>query len=83
MAAEGSAPAKPVSQTIARKWERRWVLTPNVLELSGGDIWVQRWVPAAQAAESQAFIDKVAAQCEEQSREADTPRAAGADGASI
>ena len=26
-----------------RKWEKRWVLQPNVIEY-GNDIWIQKWV---------------------------------------
>lgn len=26
-----------------RKWERRWVLQPNIID-SGGEIWIQKWI---------------------------------------
>ena len=26
-----------------RKWEKRWVLQPNVVEY-GCDIWIQKWI---------------------------------------
>jgi hypothetical protein len=26
-----------------RRWERRWVLQPNVIEL-GSEIWIQKWI---------------------------------------
>jgi hypothetical protein len=26
-----------------RKWEKRWVLMPNVIE-QGSEIWIQKWV---------------------------------------
>ena len=32
-------PKKPV-----RKWERRWVLQPNILD--SGEIWIQKWICA-------------------------------------
>ena len=32
-----------------KKWERRWVLVPNVLDLNQGEIWVQKWVTVDSA----------------------------------
>jgi hypothetical protein len=26
-----------------RKWQRRWVLQPNIID-SGGEIWIQKWI---------------------------------------
>ena len=34
------------------KWERRWFLQPNVLDLNKGEIWVQKWVTVESAQES-------------------------------
>ena len=34
------------------KWERRWVLVPNVLDLNLGEIWVQKWVTVESAEKS-------------------------------
>lgn len=31
------------SKKPVRKWEKRWVLQPNVLEY-GNDIWLQKWI---------------------------------------
>jgi len=36
-------------RTRTKKWERRWVLVPNVLDLNKGEIWVQRWVTVESA----------------------------------
>ena len=27
----------------SRKWEKRWILQPNVID-QGGEIWIQKWV---------------------------------------
>jgi len=32
-----------------RKWEKRWVLQPNVFDLNEGEIWVQKWILADKA----------------------------------
>ena len=34
------------------KWERRWTLVPNVLDLNLGEIWVQKWVTVESAEKS-------------------------------
>ena len=34
------------------KWERRWILVPNVLDLNLGEIWVQKWVTVESAEKS-------------------------------
>lgn len=39
---------KPAA-TKPRKWERRWVMQPNVLDLNKGEIWVQKWVTVESA----------------------------------
>lgn len=31
------------------KWERRWFLQPNVLDLNKGEIWVQKWTTVESA----------------------------------
>ena len=41
------------------KWERRWFLQPNVLDLNKGEIWVQKWVTVESAQESQDAIKKI------------------------
>lgn len=41
------------------KWERRWVLVPNVLDLNKGEIWVQKWVTVDSAQESKEAIKKM------------------------
>ena len=33
----------------SRKWERRWIMQPNVLDLNKGEIWVQKWVTVESA----------------------------------
>ena len=38
-------------KTQVRKWEKRWVLVPNVFQF-GEDIWVQKWVNDNQIKES-------------------------------
>ena len=42
-----------------RKWEKRWVLVPNVLDLNKGEIWVQKWVTTESAKESKEAIKKM------------------------
>ena len=39
---------KPAA-TKPRKWERRWIMQPNVLDLNKGEIWVQKWVTVDSA----------------------------------
>ena len=48
-----------------RKWEKRWVLQPNVLDLNDGDIWVQKWVTVESAKESKEAIEKIIKDIEE------------------
>ena len=31
-----------------RKWEKRWVLQPNVLEL-GSDVWLPKWIMSEES----------------------------------
>jgi hypothetical protein len=33
-----------LGKRAVRKWEKRWVLQPNVFDLNEGEIWVQKWV---------------------------------------
>ena len=33
----------------SRRWERRWIMQPNVLDLNKGEIWVQKWVTVESA----------------------------------
>ena len=40
-----------------RRWEKRWVLQQNVLDLNKGDIWVQRWIPLSKAEEHDLKLD--------------------------
>ena len=44
-------------RTRTTKWERRWVLVPNVLDLNKGEIWTQKWVTVDSAKESNEAID--------------------------
>lgn len=46
-------------RTRTKKWERRWVLVPNVLDLNKGEIWVQKWVTVDSAQESRDAIEKI------------------------
>jgi hypothetical protein len=39
---EGKAKELNLKRPV-RKWQRRWVLQPNVIEL-GGEIWIQKWI---------------------------------------
>ena len=39
---------KPAA-TKPKKWEKRWVMQPNVLDLNRGEIWVQKWVTVESA----------------------------------
>ena len=41
------------------KWERRWTLVPNVLDLNKGEIWTQKWVTVDSAKESNEAIEKI------------------------
>lgn len=38
-----------LGKRAVRKWEKRWVLQPNVFDLNEGEIWVQKWVHADKA----------------------------------
>lgn len=42
---------KPNKGPPVRKWEKRWVLVPNVFQF-GEDVWVQKWVNDTQILES-------------------------------
>ena len=46
------------------KWERRWVLVPNVLDLNKGEIWVQKWVTSESAQSSKETIEKIKSEVE-------------------
>ncbi len=47
-----------------RKWQRRWVLQPNVFDLNRGEIWVQKWVRAEKAEQDQTKLDAIAKEIE-------------------
>jgi hypothetical protein len=32
-----------IGKRPVKKWEKRWVLQPNVIEC-GGDIWIPKWI---------------------------------------
>lgn len=36
----GAVSSSVLGKRAARKWEKRWVLQPNVFELNEGEIWV-------------------------------------------
>lgn len=38
-----------LGKRAVRKWEKRWVLQPNVFDLNEGEIWVQKWVHSDKA----------------------------------
>lgn len=52
------------NKKAVRKWERRWVLQPNVIEY-GQDIWIQKWIcvdninPINLGEPSKQFYEKV------------------------
>ena len=48
-----------------KRWERRWVMQPNVLDLNKGEIWIQKWVTVESAKESRETIDKIISELEE------------------
>jgi len=49
-----------LGKRAVRKWEKRWVLQPNVFDLNEGEIWVQKWVQADKARDDQQRVDKLA-----------------------
>ena len=53
----------------AKKWERRWVLQPNVLDLNRGEIWIQKWVTVESAKESHETIEKIIKDFEENEKQ--------------
>ena len=55
---------KPAA-TKPKKWEKRWVMQPNVLDLNRGEIWVQKWVTVESAQESRDTINKILIELEE------------------
>ena len=55
---------KPAA-TKPRRWERRWIMQPNVLDLNKGEIWVQKWVTVDSAKESRETIEKIINELEE------------------
>lgn len=42
-------------QKSVRKWEKRWVLVPNVFQF-GEDVWVYKWVSEKQIEESNQLL---------------------------
>ncbi len=50
-----------LGKRAVRKWEKRWVLQPNVFDLNEGEIWVQKWVQADKAQADQQKVDELAA----------------------
>ena len=48
-----------LGKRAVRKWEKRWVLQPNVFDLNEGEIWVQKWVQADKARADQQRVDEL------------------------
>lgn len=62
-------PKEKLSTIKPRKWEKRWVMQPNVLDLNQGEIWVQKWVTVESAKESHETIEKIINEMEESEKQ--------------